>query len=195
MQQHRSRSLWPIGQTPESRSGVTLLVVVLSRPTTCRAHRRQLRPKLPPVSLGSPLLMTAASTPDGLIFGPTANGRMYLSTYEHRGRNRVKSRWADDLDPPEEYSIFDRADASDHSDSNGHFWGIRDPPGAVLGTRGERLAKFPFNAVPAVPWHGFPVSPASGRASEIPPDELVDFMIGAGAISRTLGRKLQRRKA
>ncbi|MEA2276412.1 MAG: hypothetical protein QOC78_1372 [Solirubrobacteraceae bacterium] len=139
--------------------------------------------------------MAAETHPDGLLFGPTASRKSYLSIYEHRGQNRVKSCWAADLKPPEEYSIFDRADGRGDSDHAGHYWGIRNADGAVLGTRGERLAKFPFNGVPAVPWHGYPVSPLSGRRSEIPPDELVDNLIEAGTVSRTFGRKIQRRKA
>ena len=139
--------------------------------------------------------MAATTHPDGLLFGPTASGKTYLSIYEHRGRNRLKSCWADDLHPPEEYLIFEQADDNEHSDGDGHFWGIRGAAGAVLGTRGERLAKFPFNAVAAVPWHGFPVSPGSGRASEVPSDDLVERLIEAGALSRTFGRKIQRRRA
>lgn len=137
----------------------------------------------------------ATAHPDGLLFGPTVNGKVYLSAYDHRGRDRSKSTWAGDLPPPEEYSIFARADAADHADTNGHYWGVRNVVGQVLGSRGERLAKFPFNATPAVPWHGYPVSPASARASEIPPDELIETFIGTGVVSRTFGRKLQRRRA
>jgi hypothetical protein len=139
--------------------------------------------------------MAATTHPDGLLFAPTASGKTYLSSYEHRGRNRRKSCWARDLKPPEEYSIFDGADQAQQSDLAGHYWGTRDAHGSALGTQGERLAKFPFNAVPAAPWHGYPVSPVSGRASEIPPDDLVNRLIEAGAISRTLGRKVQRRRA
>jgi hypothetical protein len=115
--------------------------------------------------------------------------------YDHRGRNECKSRWASDVPPPDEYRIFERADSDFHADATGHYWGVRSAAGAVLGTRGERLAKFPRNAVSAVPWHGFPVSPAKGRASECPPDDLVEFLIDTGAVSRTFGRKLQKRKA
>ena len=139
--------------------------------------------------------MVAQVHPDGLLFGPTASGKTYLSMYDHRGRDPTKSRWADNLKPPEEYSIFEGSDDNGVSDSDGHFWGIRDPTGSVLGSRGERLAKFPFNAVASAPWHGYPVSPGGGRNSEIPPDELVDGLIAEGAISRTFGRKIQRRKA
>src|SRR5690242_15936835 len=129
--------------------------------------------------------MAATAQPDGLLFGPTASGKMYLSMYDHRGRNRRKSWWADDVDPPEEYSIFEDADDGQHADGDGHLWGLRGPDGSVLGSRGERLAKFPFNDVSAAPWHGFPVSPSSGRASEIPSDALVESLIDAGALSRT----------
>lgn len=136
----------------------------------------------------------ATAQPDGLLFGPTTNGKTYLSTYDHRGRNRVKSRWANAVPPPEEYAIFERADDEQQSDTDGHYWGVRDPQGSVLGAQGERLAKFPHNAVASAPWHGFPVSPANGRRSEIPPDDLVEKLVDAGAISRTLGRKIQRRR-
>lgn len=136
----------------------------------------------------------ATTHPDGLLFGPTPGGKTYLAIYEHRGRNRVKSTWASDVSPPDEYSIFETADGRGHADTDGHIWGVRDREGAVLGTRGERLAKFPFNGVTESPWHGYPVTPASGRRSEIPPDELVERLIAAGSLSRTLGRKIQRRK-
>lgn len=62
-------------------------------------------------------------------------------------------------------------------------------------TKKERLAKFPLNEVETSPWHGFPVSPMGGRASECPEDELIDELIERGAITRTFGRKIQRRRA
>ena len=129
----------------------------------------------------------------GVECGPTRSGKRYLSYYEHRGANRRKSCWAVSVE--EEFAIFAFSDDQDLQDDDGHFWGRRDEAGAVLGTKGERLAKFPFNAVETVPWHGFPVSPASGRASEVPPDDLVERMIEDGFVSRTFGRKLQRRRA
>lgn len=147
------------------------------------------------ISIIALVSMHATTHSDGLLFGPTASGKTYLSMYDHRGRNHEKSCWSQNVPPPAEYSIFEQADDDEYSDINGHYWGILDALGSVLGTRGERLAKFPFNAITAMPWHGYPVSPASGRASEIPPDELVENLIEAGAVSRTFGRKLQRRKA
>lgn len=140
-------------------------------------------------------MITPTANPDGLLFGPTASGKNYLSTYEHRGRNVRKSQWAADVIPPEEYEIFEHADVNDHADSDGHYWGVRNPCGAVLGSRGERLAKFPHNGTETAPWHGYPVSPASGRSSEIPPDGLIEALVEAGSLSRTFGRKIQRRRS
>ncbi|HTA34378.1 MAG TPA: hypothetical protein VK721_13235 [Solirubrobacteraceae bacterium] len=139
--------------------------------------------------------MNATPHTDGLSFGPTASSKMYLAMYQHRGHDPSKSCWSPDVPPPMEYSIFERADDEQHSDPDGHYWGVRDAAGAALGTAGERLAKFPFNALETVPWHGYPVSPASGRPSETPPDSLIEGFIDAGVVSRTFGRKLQRRKA
>jgi hypothetical protein len=137
--------------------------------------------------------MTPAAQEAGLQYGPTASGKLYLSVYAHRGANPRKSCW--EVSPEDEYGIFETADDKNRSDADGDYWGTRDADGTALGTRGERLAKFPHNGVPAVPWHGYPVSPASGRGSESPPDEFIDALIEEGAMSRTFGRKLQRRRA
>jgi hypothetical protein len=139
----------------------------------------------------------AAGTPveDGILFGPNANGKSYLSWFEHRGGDRRKSQWAIDVPPAEEYEVFCTSDYGDWVDDSGTYWGVRDAGGRPLGTRGERVAKFPRNDVPAVPWHGYPVSPGSGRPHSSPPDDLVLRWIGSGFVTRTFGRKIQRRKA
>lgn len=93
--------------------------------------------------------MGALPDKDGLLFGPTGSGKMYLAMYDHRGRNWRKSCWAIDVPPPHEYAIFDGADARVQVDIAGPYWGVRDASGSTLGTRGERLAKFPRNAVEA----------------------------------------------
>lgn len=139
--------------------------------------------------------MIASPRPAGLEFGPTSSGKTYLSLYAHRGNHPGKSCWANDLPPPEEYGIFETSDGGGHQDQSGHYWGTRDVRGTALGTRGERLAKFPNPANPSDPWHGYPVSPASGRAAEAPPDDLVEALILSGLVSKALGRKLQKRRA
>lgn len=90
--------------------------------------------------------------------------------YAHRGNNPRKSSWA--IDPPTEFEVFAASDTGNWGDADGHYWGLRDEAGTALGSKGERLAKFPFTAALTTPWHGYPVSPASGRESEQPPDSL-----------------------
>src|SRR5947209_5127455 len=96
----------------------------------------------------------------GIQFGPNGSGKLYLSMFAHRGGNPRKSKWLDSVAPPTEYDVFCRADEDDRCDSAGNYWGMLDVEASPLGTRGERLAKFPRNKVPAAPWHGYPVSPA-----------------------------------
>jgi hypothetical protein len=136
--------------------------------------------------------MRSSVQEDGVLFGPTAEGKSYLSMYAHRGANRRKSQW--DIPPESEYDIFSRSDDDDWLDGDGHLWGAIDATGSPLGTRGERLAKFPHTAL-RIPWHGYPVSPASGRDSEMPPDELVERLRDDGRLTRTFARKLQTRRA
>ena len=141
------------------------------------------------------LFVSSQSGPAGVLFGPTANGRSYLSLNAHRGQNPKKSQWALDLRRAAEFGIFEAADAADHRDANGHFWGVRDSDGSPLGTHGERLAKFPRTQNEFDPWHGYPVTPMSGRDSELPTDTIIEQMIDQGFVSRTYGRKIQRRRA
>lgn len=133
-------------------------------------------------------------TSDGIVFGPTASGKTYLSWFAHRGAIRGKSQWLDDLKPPEEFAIFCCSESSNWNDGTGNYWGMRDERGTPLGTRGERLAKFPSNSVDAAPWHGYPVL-TSGANGGAPPDALVARWIDQGSITRTFGLKIQRRRA
>jgi hypothetical protein len=132
-------------------------------------------------------------TADGIVFGPNSSGKTYLSWYAHRGADRGKSRWLDDLPPAEEYTIFCHSDEHNWSDPGGNYWGIRGADGRPLGTRGERIAKFPNNSAPATPWHGYPTL-SSGRGGGAPPDSLVTQWIGDRQVTRTFGLKIQRRK-
>lgn len=141
---------------------------------------------------GDTARVAGSAQPSGIAFGPTASGKLYLSVYAHRGANPRKSQWA--IPPTDEFGCFSRSDAEGWLDLDGHLWGALDPTGPTLGTRGERLAKFP-RTVPPTPWHGYPVSASSGRASETPPDELVERLRDDGRLTRTLARKLQTRRA
>jgi hypothetical protein len=56
--------------------------------------------------------------PDGLLYGPTPSGKMYLSMYDHRGRTARKSCWASEVPPPDEYGMFECADSDNRIDAN-----------------------------------------------------------------------------
>ena len=98
---------------------------------------------------------------DGIVYGPTANGKTYISLYYHRrddpgGR---KSCWHPDVPPAAEYVIFEESDVNGWSDAAGHHWGFGHRGRRQLGTKGEVLAKFPRTMNAIDPWHGYPVSP------------------------------------
>jgi hypothetical protein len=134
-------------------------------------------------------------TADGFIFGPNGSGKLYISVYYHRGSGSShKGCWSDDVPPPLEYEIFCKSDLGKWFDSDGHYWGVHQSGDTVLGTRGERLSKFPANRNAANPWHGYPVSPLIRGDVDAPPDEVVETWIQDGVVNRTFGRKIQRRK-
>ena len=87
--------------------------------------------------------------------------------------------WA--IPPADEFDVLSRCEAEDWFDADGHLWGAIDPRSSQLGTRGERLANFPRTAPPN-PWHGSPVSPTSGRDSEVPPDTLIERLRNDGRL-------------
>jgi len=132
----------------------------------------------------------------GLQFGPNKTGKLYLSVFYHRGNGRIKykNKWHPTIHPSTEYHIFCKADYRNWSDSHGHYWGVHDGGVIILGIRGEILCKFPHNANPTTPWHGFPVSPMENGDCDAPPFEFVEDWIRNGVVSKTLGRRIQRRK-
>jgi len=113
--------------------------------------------------------------------------------YVHRQQANRKSTWLAAVSPADEYGIFFAADSAEWKDS-GHYWGIRDNYGSPLGSGGERLAKFPRNRVATAPWHGYPVSTSSSRGARCPSDRLIERWIEEGTVTRTFGRKIQRRR-
>lgn len=137
---------------------------------------------------------TGIAAAAGITFGPTSSGKHYLSAFSHRNGNPLKSQWEPGLAPPEEYGIFVRADDSSSCDGEGNYWGVRDEAGGTLGTRGERLAKFPKNDMHTNPWHGYPIATDDGIKAHCPPDVLVRAWIDAGVVTRPFGRKIQRRR-
>jgi hypothetical protein len=126
----------------------------------------------------------------GIAFGPNNSGKRYVSVYAHRGNRPQKSKWV--VAPQQEYGLFCAADDGNWSDDNGNYWSLHDNGQAVLGMMGERLAKFPFTAADE-PWHGYPVSTREGDENS-PPDFLVERWIASAVVSKTFGRRIERRK-
>jgi hypothetical protein len=134
--------------------------------------------------------------PNGLLFGATASGKTYISLYQHRGNGsrQHKSMWSQAFSPTDEHALFCLADASVWQDATGHFWAVHNGGATVVGEHGEVLCKFPANANVNVPWHGYPVSPAAERDGDCPPDDFVDGWWQSGTVSKTLARRIQKRK-
>jgi hypothetical protein len=130
----------------------------------------------------------------GILFGPTATGKHYVSVFYHRctARTIFKRCWASSVAPVAEFGIFSDADRSGWSGNGGHYWGIR-PGGDILGTEGERMAKFPRPSNGNDPWHGYPIS-AAENVDDAPPVKLVVRWIDDGVISETLGKRILRFK-
>jgi hypothetical protein len=135
------------------------------------------------------------ATDGGILFGPNASGKRYVSLYIHRPpqRKAQKSAWHPDVTPLKEYGIFCVADDSDWRDAFGDYWGLRNG-GDVLGATGERICTFPRTSNAPDPWHGYPVSPMLRGDVDSPPDAFIDAWINSGVVTLTFGRRLQRRK-
>jgi hypothetical protein len=138
----------------------------------------------------------ARATSSGIEFGPNDKGKYYISIFYHRGNNRpgLKNKWDPDVPPLQEYEIFCYADYGDWFDQHDHYWGVHAAGNTVLGCQGERLCKFPRTSNRSDPRHGYPVSPMLNGDDDAPSDEFVEGWIVRGVISKTFGRRIQRRK-
>jgi hypothetical protein len=130
-------------------------------------------------------------------FGPTLNGKMYISLNQHRHfAHASRNRWAQLCPPQHEFATFSAADLNDWRDSRPHLWGIQ-PGLSVLGCDGECIALFrrPTNKPPD-PWHGYPVSALDrGREYEHRPEpRLVDVWVESGLINTRQGNRINRGK-
>lgn len=129
----------------------------------------------------------------GHHFGPTSNGKFYVSlNYHRKSGNPQKAIW--DVSPDYEFETFKEADEKDWYDTSDSYWGIRDDGRAVLGSRGERLCKFPNPSNPNDEWHGYPVSPLERGPADAPPKALVDHWHQQQVISKTTHRRIMQKK-
>ena len=139
--------------------------------------------------------MLGVATSSGIRFGPNSSGKFYLCLYYHRGNNRPeKNKWHPEIKPQLEYQIFCNTDRENWYDRIGHGWGMHNQGDTIIGFQGERLCKFPRTSNESDPRHGFPVSPMENGDDDTPSDEFIEHWILMGAISKTFGRRIQRRK-
>ena len=97
-------------------------------------------------------------TREGVEFGPTGTGKLYLSAFHHRGtRNVNKTCWRSEFTPEREFGLFAEGDGKDWFCADGHLWCIADGGRTVLGKGGERIGFCPHVAEPVRRWHGYPV--------------------------------------
>lgn len=91
---------------------------------------------------------------------PTRNGKRYLFYDKHHGRGGPDAaQWLPTISHDEEFAVFETADFHELSDDRGWLYGVRVGSGGEvldLGTRGQRMAAFPF-ARPDEVWHGYPL--------------------------------------
>jgi hypothetical protein len=143
-------------------------------------------------------------TPHGLLFGPSASGKHYISLNYHRrlnaashepsARSRSKSQWRPTISRTQEYRLFCLADASSWRDETGRHWALLNTAKTVLGMAGERLSTFPFPSNQDGPWHGYPISTRAGVRSHVPTDGLISLWERTGIITRVVATRLRRRK-
>lgn len=138
--------------------------------------------------------MAGTASSGGILYGPTASGKRYLSMYAHRGANPQKSEWHQDVPPDDEYALFETADDQAWMDINGDYWSLRDGGALPVGTRDERIAKHPKTSNARDPWHGYPASPAEKGSADAPAADLLDRWLDEGVIGRPMHRRILRRR-
>lgn len=129
---------------------------------------------------------------DGVKFGPTKSGKIYISLNYHRSNTgrKGKSLWNSDIARKLEFEIFREADKENWRDGDGHYWGLRDQGLTELGTEEQRICKFPHTSNIQDPWHGYPV----GRSKDTPSDDFIEQWIKSGVINKTIGKNIEKGK-
>lgn len=139
-------------------------------------------------------MSTGTATGNGIQFGPTANGTVYICMNYHRGgRKPDKNYWDPAFAPADEYGLFEGAETEEWSDDDNHLWGVVGGGTVSIGLRGEKIAKFPAPQNAHDPWHGYPVSPRD-RVVDTPPDGVIDNWLDNNVITRAVARRIKKGK-
>jgi hypothetical protein len=131
----------------------------------------------------------------GIYFGPTCNGKQYLSLYDHRGSRPGAAVWHPSISPQDEFDLFNQSDGQDQQDGKGHYWSFAHPNGDLpVGSNRERIAKHPSVTNANDPWHGYPSSPKRRGDADAPDDDLIDQLEAAGKITRAFAQRIRTRR-
>jgi len=122
----------------------------------------------------------------------------------HGAGTKSDARWSPDLSRPQEFAVFDMADASQLEDEEGNLYGLHilHSEGRArilpLGERNEMIARFWVEDNPENPWHGHPLWPIQARDSlnrkqqaRRPPKIVFDRMVLAGLVSENNALRLR----
>ena len=127
-----------------------------------------------------------------IAFGPTTTGKQYLSIAKHRCARGGPGLRCWSIPRPGEYSVFEWADDNDCCDDDGHFWGFRVEDGEldVLGTEGERIARFPKPTNTTDAWHGYPVH-AKDRPERRPSPTFIQSLYQRKVLTKVQKKRIQ----
>jgi len=132
-------------------------------------------------------------TSDGLLFGPQGGRSAYLCRKDHRLTGGSRNKWS--CTHQEEYVVFCDAEVNAWIDSRPQLWGLL-PGLPEIGTKRERIAKFPRPSNATDAWHGYPVSALDDKREfeHRPEPALVERWRLAGLIDDIQASRINRGK-
>lgn len=141
-------------------------------------------------------MTTTTPSQAGVRVGPTACGSFYLARDDHQHfASPQRSRWVQHCRPYDQFRILDDAESRSWTDGHSNLWGVSIGL-TVLGTNGERIAKFPARSNPHDDWHGYPVSALDPGRSLIhrPESTIVSQWHSDGYINEVQRARIKRGK-
>lgn len=127
-----------------------------------------------------------------IIFGPTSSGKMYTCLSYHRCARATRNKrcWA--IARPLEYSVFEWADDVAAFDEGRNLWGFLFEDGelAIVGTEGERIARFPAPSNESDDWHGYPVH-AQDLPARRPSPTFIESLYARALLNKVQKKRIQ----
>lgn len=138
-------------------------------------------------------LVSHKRNPDD-TYGPTSRGDYYISKEDHRRtakKKEEKTLWR--IKEGQEFSVFKISNEPKNwwfCEENNCLFSLIKNCSFILGSTGERIAKFPNDRNAKEPWHGYPV--LTERNENRPSSELLDVIQNQGAITYSVRIKIER---